>query len=78
MRNFEIGKKSIVMQSSKAKELRKQWKLLGDKPCNHSELVKEYDLGADTGDKVCTRCGKAIWNGIIDEQSQETNTQPLQ
>ena len=43
------------MQTSKAKELQKQW---GDKPCNHPELAKEYYLGSDTGDYVCTTCGE--------------------
>ncbi|WP_165904615.1 hypothetical protein [Paraburkholderia hospita] len=46
------------MQTKEARELRDQW---GDKPCNHPELTKEYDLSMATGDYVCTTCGKAAW-----------------
>jgi len=46
------------MQSEKAAELRRAW---GDKPCDHPDLEKEYSLGADTGDYVCTTCGKSGW-----------------
>ena len=42
------------MQARKAHELRLAW---GNKPCSHPDLDKEYDLGADTGDLVCTTCG---------------------
>lgn len=46
------------MQLEKAAELRKSW---GNKPCSHSNLEKEYYLGASTGDYVCTTCGQAGW-----------------
>lgn len=42
------------MQMTEALELQKEW---GDKPCNHPQVVKEYHLGTQTGDRVCTRCG---------------------
>ena len=28
----------------------------GNKPCEHPKLEKEYYLGSDTGDYVCTTC----------------------
>lgn len=32
-------------------------KMYGDKSCDHNgEFGKEYDLGGDTGDIVCTTC----------------------
>jgi uncharacterized Zn ribbon protein len=30
---------------------------LGDKPCVHPSFEKEYYLGADTMDFVCSSCG---------------------
>jgi len=45
------------MQHSKAQSLRMAW---GDKPCNHPETDKEYYLGSDTGDKICTTCGRVV------------------
>jgi hypothetical protein len=44
------------MQLKKAAELKRE---RGDKPCDHSNLEKEYDLGSATGDYVCTQCGEA-------------------
>ena len=41
------------MQIKEAMKLKEAW---GDKPCNHPELAKEYELGAATGDYVCTQC----------------------
>lgn len=43
------------MQHNKAQELVKEW---GDKPCEHPHIEKEYYLGAQTGDYVCTTCGE--------------------
>ncbi len=45
------------MQLEKAKNLREQW---GDKHCDHPSTEKEYFLGSDTGDKVCSTCGKVV------------------
>ncbi len=42
------------MQQEKAQELREAW---GDKPCDHPQLTKEYILGGQTGDYICTTCG---------------------
>ncbi len=42
------------MQASAADSLRHRW---GGKPCAHPELDKEYYLGSQTGDLVCTTCG---------------------
>ena len=53
------------MQLEKANKLRKAW---GDKPCNHPDVEKEYYLGSNTGDKVCTTCGRVIFDD--DEESK--------
>ena len=47
------------MQMDEAQELRKQWIANGNPTCPHLHLDKEYYLGADTGDYVCTACGRA-------------------
>ena len=47
------------MQLSEATKLAKIW---GNKPCSHPSLEKEYFGSADTGDKVCTVCGKAVYD----------------
>ena len=41
-----------------AAALRKKW---GDKPCEHPKLMKEYYLGSQTGDYICTTCGQEGW-----------------
>jgi hypothetical protein len=45
------------MQSKRAEALRREW---GDKPCEHPDFDREYYLGTETGDYVCTRCGEAF------------------
>lgn len=45
------------MQAIKAAKKSREW---GDKSCNHPKIEKEYYLGADTGDYVCTTCGLAM------------------
>jgi hypothetical protein len=49
------------MQMEKAQKLREEWQRKGNPPCDHEHLAKEYALGADTGDYVCTRRGEAGW-----------------
>jgi hypothetical protein len=51
---FEGGR---TMQNSDARELQKEWKEKGNKPCSHPQIEKEYYLGTQTGDYVCTTCG---------------------
>lgn len=58
------------MQMNKAGALREKW---GDKPCDHPSLDKEYELGAATGDYVCTTCGKAGWGrDWVTKESKES------
>ena len=45
------------MQSKKAALIRQEW---GDKPCDHPDFDKEYMLGAQTGDYICTQCGRCF------------------
>lgn len=49
------------MQAKKGTQLRKEWAEKGGPPCEHSVLDKEYYLGADTGDVICTTCGETWW-----------------
>lgn len=53
------------MQFEKANRLRDEW---GDKPCSHPSTEKEYYLGADTGDRVCSQCGR-----VVDESEDDKN-----
>jgi len=45
------------MQFDKAKSLREEW---GNKPCDHASFEKEYYLGTDTSDYVCSTCGETF------------------
>lgn len=45
------------MQHEEIEQIRRAW---GNKPCDHPSVEKEYYLGADTGDKVCTQCGRIV------------------
>lgn len=45
------------MEDKKAKKIRAAW---GDNPCEHPQFEKEYFLGSDTGDYICTQCGKVF------------------
>lgn len=54
------------MQLEKAQSLRRTW---GNKPCNHPQTEKEYYLGSDTGDKVCTTCGR-----VVDEEDRKSSS----
>jgi hypothetical protein len=45
------------MQMGEAARLQQQW---GNDPCDHPSWEKEYHLGSDTGDKVCSRCGHVV------------------
>jgi hypothetical protein len=45
------------MQMHKAWQLRQKW---GNKPCDHPSWAREYYLGTNTGDKVCTQCGRDV------------------
>lgn len=48
------------MQMQEAQRLRDEWERKGNPPCNHERVEKEYYLGTDTGDKVCSVCGKTM------------------
>lgn len=63
-------KKNIIMQHEKAKSIRKSW---GNKACNHPKVEKEYYLGTQTGDKVCTTCGREV--GDPDFETSKKNTE---
>ena len=45
------------MQYEKAMKLEETW---GNKPCSHPSFQKEYYLSHQTGDYICTQCGKTF------------------
>ena len=46
-----------MSQALRAAQLRAEW---GDKPCDHPDFRKEYYRGMDTGDVICTQCGRIM------------------
>ena len=59
------------MQMEKAAKLRRRWTAKGNPPCSHPRLDKEYYLGADTGDYVCTTCVKADFGSDWPQREKE-------
>ena len=55
------------MQVEKAERIRRQWEAKGNLPCNHPAVEREHYLGADTGDDVCTTCGRAAMRGTLQQ-----------
>lgn len=53
------------MQFDDAIKRREHW---GSKLCNHPSLEKEYIHGSQTGDYVCTQCGRVV---ELEERSDE-------
>ena len=53
------------MQLKKAETLRRAWIEKGNPSCEHPEVDKEYYLGTDTGDEVCTTCGRSAPPGTL-------------
>lgn len=53
------------MQSKRAEELRKEWG--DDKPCSHPNFDKEYYFGSQTGDYICTQCGRSFTKKEMEE-----------
>jgi len=45
------------VQRKKAIELQQAW---GKAPCDHPAFAREYDLGARTGNYICTQCGASL------------------
>jgi hypothetical protein len=43
------------MKKKRAEELQEAW---GTAPCEHPQLAKVYDLGANTGSFACVKCGR--------------------
>lgn len=59
------------MQMKDAEAIRERW---GNKPCDHPSLEKEYELGAATGDYVCTKCGQAGWGSDWNKKDKKNTT----
>ena len=58
------------MNFQDAKRLKMLW---GNKPCNHPTLAKEYEMGAATGDYICTQCGEAGWGNDWNKKGEEND-----
>jgi hypothetical protein len=54
----------MSIQVQEAEQLREKW---GDKPCDHPKFAREYYLGANTGDYVCTTCGRCFARQKMEE-----------
>jgi hypothetical protein len=50
------------MQMDEAAQLRRNWDRKDNPKCPHPQIVKEYHLGAQTGDVACTTCGATWWH----------------
>lgn len=65
--NAEAGRvvgKRMIMQYEKAMRLQEDW---GNKYCPHPSFQKEYYLSSQTGDHICTQCGKIFTSQEKDE-----------
>jgi len=58
------------MQAKKAEAIAKAW---AGKPCAHPEFDKEYYLSMQTGDYVCTQCGRTFTPSEYETLSQRKN-----
>ena len=61
------------MQIEEAAALRRAWKAKGNPPCEHPEVDREYYLGANTGDHVCTTCGATGPRGTMQGQGNKAS-----
>ena len=59
------------MQDKDAAQLRKDG---SDKPCDHPKIVKEYHLGMQTGDYVCTTWGETRWGSDWNKKPPEKSS----
>ena len=60
------------MQFDDACRLWNEWKRKGDGPCDHPSREREYYLGANTGDVVCSVCGR-----YVDEPQDDTSASAI-
>jgi hypothetical protein len=58
------------MQTDRARLLRQVW---GDKPCSHPRIEEEYNLGYETGDYLCTTCGKEFPKSEIESPQEKSD-----
>jgi hypothetical protein len=45
------------MQFDRRMTIKERW---GNKPCRHPSIEKEYVHGSQTGDFICTQCGREV------------------
>ena len=58
------------MQYERALALQKAWEAKGNPPCDHPEVDREYYLGMNTGDVVCTTCGESGPRGKLQNRTK--------
>ena len=46
-----------MVQMSDVPAIRRRWEMAGSPPCDHTDLDREYYLGAQGDDLVCLGCG---------------------
>lgn len=47
-----------MMQMDTAEDLRLEWERMGNPPCSHPHIDREYYLAQPTGEFVCKTCGE--------------------
>ncbi len=52
---------SMVQAAADLAEVARDWNARGRPLCEHTRTDKEYDLGAQTGDRGCLDCGETWW-----------------
>lgn len=62
------------MQTKEAEKLRKA---TGNNLCKHTDLSKEYYLGASTGDFICNQCGKTFTSRKEAEEDYKEQLQKM-
>ena len=59
------------MEYKYALVLRQRWVERGDPECDHQRIEPETYEGTDTGDDVCTTCGKGSPRGSIGSGAEQ-------
>ena len=56
--------------------LRQDWAMKGNPPCSHSVLDHEYYWGKNTGNYICTTCGRSFTREEWEQEIKRIDHQP--
>jgi hypothetical protein len=59
-----------------ALRLRRVWAVKGNSSCNHPQLDEEYYWGSQTGEYICTTCGKSLTSNDVEQEHQKRENHP--